>query len=194
MCQFVFCNRRCPYKKCSSTPSKNHLYIHSKRNNGPVDLYSLQPTNDILVVFEAPGIDEWRKGEPICSQRRGSAAYKFNTELSKQGKQKSNYDIAEAVRCFPGTSTTSSNQKKQQELDEAAKHCKKYLKAIILNKNYKKIVCFGEVAKKSVTSIMHSLIKKHHHHYNRVYLKSKVIGLIHPMKNPNLSQDISTHL
>ena len=98
MCNFSLCDKKCPYKKCSVNPSQNHTYIHSKRNSGPLELYSQIPTNDILLIFEAPGIDEWSKGEPICSKRRGSAGHKFNAELRAQGKIKSNYDIVEAVR------------------------------------------------------------------------------------------------
>lgn len=194
MCHFASCNKKCPYKKCSTAPSKNHIYIHAKRNNGPLGLYSLRSTNDILLVFESPGIDEWSKGEPVCSKRTNSAGYKLNSELSKQKKHKGNYDIAEAVRCFPGTSTKNINQKDQNELDKAAKYCRKYLKDIILCKNYRKIVCFGKVAKDNVKCIMLSLIKQKHCHYNRSYLNSSVINLTHPMKSTTLSNDIKTHL
>ena len=194
MCPFASCNKKCPYKKCSTDPSKNHTDIRSRRNNGPLGLYSLRSANDVLLVFEAPGIDEWSKSEPICSNRRGSAGYKFNTELNNQGKQKTNYDIAEAVRCFPGTSTNSGNQKDQKELEKAAKYCRKYLKDIIQSKNYKKIVCFGQVAEHNVLQIMLSLIKQKHSHYNRSYLNTSVVNLKHPMKSTTLPRDIKTHL
>jgi uracil-DNA glycosylase family 4 len=194
MCDFFLCDKKCPYKKCSVSPSKNHTYIHSKRNLGPLKLYSQAPTNDILLVFEAPGIDEWRKGEPICSKRRGSAGYKFNTELKSQGKIKGNYDIAEAVRCFPGTSTKTTNQKNDIELGRAATFCEKYLSDIILRKNYKKIVCFGESAEKSVESIMARLQCQKHPYYTQLFQSSRVVNLVHPMKNKNLSRDISMYL
>jgi len=194
MCKFISCDKRYPYKKCSSIPSKNHSYIYSKRNNGPLDLYSLQHNNDILVVFEAPGIDEWSKGEPVCSNRRGSAGYKFNTELNNQGKQKSSYDIAEAVRCFPGTSTKTINKKDQAELKKATKYCQKYLKDIILRKNYEKIVCFGELAETMVSSIIKSLHRQKNPYYSLSYLKENVKKLVHPMKNKKLSDDIEKNL
>jgi uracil-DNA glycosylase family 4 len=146
------------------------------------------------VVFEAPGIDEWSKGEPVCSNRRGSAGYIFNTELNNQGKQKSSYDIAEAVRCFPGTSTKTINKKDQAELKKAAKYCQKYLKDIILVKNYEKIVCFGELAGTMVSSIIKSLHRQKNPYYSLSYLKENVKKLVHPMKNKKRSDDIEKNL
>lgn len=194
MCNFSLCDKKCPYKKCSVNPSQNHTYIHSKRNSGPLELYSQIPTNDILLIFEAPGIDEWSKGEPICSKRIGSAGHKFNAELRAQGKIKSNYDIVEAVRCFPGTSTKTTHQKNDAELESAATYCEKYLRDIILSKNYKKIVCFGKIAKKSVQSIMGRLQRKKHPYYTRQFQSLGIVNLVHPMKNKNLSQDINMYL
>ena len=194
MCKYSMCNNNCPYKKCSKQPSKNLQYIYSKKNNGPMELFSMNTANDILLVFEAPGIDEWCKGEPICSKRRGSAGYKFNSELNKIGKQKQNYDIVEAVRCFPGKSTVGANQKIQTELEKAAKYCNKFLKQVILSKNYIKIICFGKIAKKSICSTIRRLGKNGNKHYTSVYAKTCVFYLTHPMGSSTLEADIKKHL
>lgn len=194
MCKYVGCSNKCPYNKCSNKPSKNHKYILKKKNNGPLDLFSKCKNNLTLLVFEAPGIDEWKNGEPVSSHRKGSAAYKFNEELQKQGKNRQNYDIVETVRCFPGTSTKTDNQKDPKELKNAAKCCQKYLERALKAKSYTKIVCFGEVAKDSVSSVVKTFIKQNNQHYTIEYLKESVICLTHPMHSKTLSKDIGSNL
>lgn len=192
MCKYAECSNKCPYNKCSINPSKNHAYILNKKNNGPLNLFSKNTSNRILLVFEAPGIDEWRKEEPISSKREGSAAVKFNNEL--KNKNKEDYDIAEAVRCFPGTSTKTDNQKDSKELKKAAECCQKYLERALKAKSYTKIVCFGEVAKDSVSSVVKTFIKQNSQHYTIGYFKKSVICLTHPMHSKTLSNDIGSNL
>ena len=194
MCKYAECSNKCPYNKCSINPSKNHAYILNKKNNGPLNLFSKNDSNMILLVFEAPGIDEWRKEEPISSKRKGSAAVKFNKELKNKNKNKEDYDIAEAVRCFPGTSTKTTNQKDLEELKTASKYCQKYLEQILKEKDYTKIVCFGKIAKRNVYSSVKRLVKSGESNYTEEYLKKSVICLTHPMYSKTLSNDIISNL
>lgn len=194
MCKYIECSDACPYKKCSNAPAKNLGYILKKKNNGPLDLFSRCNTNSTLLVFEAPGIDEWKNEEPVSSQRKGGAAVKFNNELKNKNKNKEDYDIAEAVRCFPGTSTKTDNQKDSKELKKAAKYCQKYLELVLEAKNYVKIVCFGKVAKDSISSVVETFIKQKNQYYTKEYFEKSVICLTHPMCSKTLSEDIVSNL
>lgn len=174
------CNSNCPYNFSSlnnANLSNNKNYIFNKKNSGPLSM--IDNKKQILIIFEAPGIDEWSKNEPLSSKRLGSAAKKFKDALATAGKNINNYDIAEAVYCFPGKSGKGQGQKIQTELDLAATFCETHLASEILSKNYTKIVCFCKVAYDSVTRIIQKLVL--HPHYNATYLATNVIYHPHPM-------------
>lgn len=94
---------KCIFNRKSIKQSANINYITNKNNNGPLSLED--NGSNILLVFEAPGIDEWSNNKPLCSKRRGSAAVKFANALALCGKALTDYDIAEALYCFPGKSS-----------------------------------------------------------------------------------------
>lgn len=190
MCEYFDCSNQCPYKKCSANPSKNLNQILKKKNKGPLNLYSKEASNTTLLVFEAPGIDEWAKGEPICSNRKGSAAHKFNTEMAKQGKNKDQCDIVEAIRCFPGTSTKTKNNYKKDYNEEkiAREFCQIYLENVLTRKKYTQIVCFGKFAKDSVYGAIKKLVEQGNHYYANF---NNVVSLPHPMYSKALPNDIA---
>ena len=163
----------CPYNnqaKYNVTLSKNIQYIWNKKNKGPLCIED--NNSDILLVFEAPGIDEWSKNKPIISNQRGSAARKLKVAMLVAGKKREAYDITEAVRCFPGTSKGERNRKILKEIDAAANFCIGYLELDILSKEYRKIICFGSVAYNSVMKI-YSKLKNTHSQFNTSYAQSK---------------------
>jgi uracil-DNA glycosylase family 4 len=154
--------------------------------------------SNILLIFEAPGIDEWSKSKPVCSKRMGSAAVKFVNALVSCGKKLTDYDIAEALYCFPGKSSKGTGQKIQKEVILGSKCCQKYLELEILSKNYKKIVCFGKIAQESVSRIFNNFfkLKIHRSFYNRTYFNYNVIMTNHPMnqKSTDLTNFVRNNL
>lgn len=179
----------CPFNKYNTCAlkSKNIKYIWSKKNKGPLVLENNR--SQILLVFEAPGIDEWSKRQPIISNRVYSAGRKFNEALKRAGKARTNYDITEAVLCFPGKSSTGKNQKIQTEVKSAAKYCITFLINDIVTHNYGKIICFGNVAYESVCTACRIIQSKH-----LQYATPQIIRLQHPMYSKTLQQDIAENL
>ena len=180
-----------PQNNMANLHSKNLAYIWNAKNNGPLMLEN--NNSDILLVFEAPGIDEWHKRQPIISKRKFSAGRKFDDALKKAGKYRTNYDITEAVLCFPGKSTTGTNAKIQEEVEIAATYCQQYLQQDISNKNYRKIICFGKTAYNSVLKIYPTICAINPYYSSSPY-QNRIIHLTHPICNKNLQQDIMTHL
>lgn len=183
----------CPFNPQSNVVnlhSKNLSYIWKAKNHGPLMLED--NNSDILLVFEAPGIDEWSNHRPLSSNRPGSAAVAFGRALEATKKKRIDYDITEAVACCPGTSTGKTNKKIPSEVILASSFCKQYLMLDILRKNYVRIVCFGSIAYSSVLSVYHD-IKWYHAHYNFRYL-SNIVHLTHPSCSKTLIQDIATYL
>ena len=172
---------KCIFNRNSLKQSVNINYIINKKHNGPLSLED--NGSNILLVFEAPGIDEWSKSKPVCSKRMGSAAVKISNALASCGKKLTDYDIAEALYCFPGKSSKGTGQKIQKEVMLGSKFCQKYLEQEILSKNYKKIVCFGKIAQESVSRIFNNFfkLKIYRSFYNRTYFKYNVINTYHPM-------------
>lgn len=143
----------CPYNPNNSN-SAQIVQAYKNKNKSPLSL--VNNNSDILLIFEAPGITEWSKNTPLCSKRSSSSAMIFNKALaaSNIGKTLSNYDITEAVCCFPGTSGKSKIGKKNADEERlAACFCVTNLKNDILGKRYKKIVCFGLIAYNSALLI-----------------------------------------
>ncbi len=185
------CNN-CPFNKNGKkNKSKNHNYIYKQTHISPL---SLMPSSTkkatILLVFEAPGIDEWKKCKPICSKRKNSAAAKFNSAMHLANKSINNYDVTEAICCFPGTSTVTKSKarKIQSEIDIASIYCLKNLFEDVKRGQYNKIVCFGNVAFRSVSVILKVLSS-----YNSANLPM-VVHLKHPSISNTLLQDIINNL
>ena len=73
--------------------------------------------------------------------------FKKALAASNIDKTLNNYDITEAVCCFPGTSGKSKMGKKNADEERlAACFCITNLIDDILGKQYKKIICFGLIA------------------------------------------------
>lgn len=86
------------------------------------------------------------KGHPIYDSRSentyDNAGSRMAEAFESCGKQRTDFDIAEAVCCFPG---------KQKDLNHhevvcASTYCRKYLYEYVSEKQYSKIVCWGNIA------------------------------------------------
>ena len=148
-------------------------------------------------MFESPGYYEWINNSPVFYQptAKTSAGYIFRQALIATNKKRIDYDITEAVQCFPGCSATgnaTSNIKIQGETEIASIFCLKYLYQDIIAKNYKKIVCFGNIAYNSKSHIIRMLTN--HPHYNNSFLINNVFRLVHPSVSKTLINDISMYL
>lgn len=129
----------CPY---SQSPTGSNLPLSKESNGG-----------SILLVFQAPGLDEWSHRIPICSPNGRSTAARVRNSLARLKKSRSDFDITNAVQCFPGK-TASGRDRKPSEI--ARKKCSEWLRSDINQKTYSKIIVFGNVARKSIDELLSS--------------------------------------
>lgn len=133
---------------------KNHCdgCPYSQSTTGP-NLPLSKEDNDslILLVFQAPGPDEWNRRIPICSPDTRSTAARMRNSLARLKKFRTDFDITNAVQCYPGKAA-SGRDRKPSEL--ARRKCAEWLRSDISQKTYSKIVVFGNVAKKSVREVL----------------------------------------
>ena len=103
-----------------------------------------------LLIFQAPGIEEWAARKPICSSNTWSAGAKIRNALTRLGKSRNDFSITNSTQCYPGKA--NSNRDKTP-LTSARKSCSYRLKQDIEAYDFKRIIVFGSAAKKSVTEL-----------------------------------------
>lgn len=111
--------------------------------------------SDYLLVFQAPGFSEWTGGTltmsgnriPIDSVSAHSCAERMRRSFSRKHVCRTNYDIAEAVCCYPGK--LASGRDKRPRVG-SIKQCTVNMATLLKKKKYSKITCFGKIAYKVV--------------------------------------------
>lgn len=153
---FINCNG-CTYNPPNIT---NNSYNYGSHNNNyqsllPIGLENNNSTE--LLVFQSPGQDEWTGKTnstnriPIDSINLHSAAARMRNSFDRKGTARQDYDITEAVQCYPQKCSNGRDKKPKQK---AIACCQQYLKKVIMNHNYSKIVCFGDIAFNLVNNII----------------------------------------
>ena len=136
----------CKYTECPYY--KNSEYF-------PIDLES--HNSKVLLVFQAPGIDEWEGNNkelgrvPVSSIKTHSAGKRIMNSLIRIGKSRSDFDYVETVRCYPGKGKIGRDKKPRKK---AISLCSAHLKNDISKHNYSTIICFGKIAQKAVKNII----------------------------------------
>ena len=132
--QFTNYCRQCPYRgRCSRLPL-------SMEDN----------SHDVLLIFQAPGIDEWREQRPIHSPNTRSAAARIRNSLRRIRKSRCDFSITNAVQCYPGR---GSNGRDKQPRMGARRQCAEWLRRDIRAFRWRKFVVFGKIAEQSVRSL-----------------------------------------
>ena len=139
-------------------PRRKSCPIHSK--NTAVDARIVRSTNllnklplsmehnsdDVLLIFQAPGCEEWRNRQPLWSRVRRSAAVRICKSLKRIKKSRHDFSITNAVQCYPGKGST--RDKKPDHVAQG--QCANWLKKDIESRCWNKIVVFGQIAELSV--------------------------------------------
>jgi uracil-DNA glycosylase family 4 len=105
--------------------------------------------SDVLLIFQSPGLDEWASRKPISSENPRSAAQKINSAMRKLNKDRSDFDITNAVQCYPGKSNLSNRD--NIPVTMAIQKCSENLRNDVHSKDYRRILVFGNIAKKSIS-------------------------------------------
>lgn len=141
----------CPYYE------QKHLDPTSKtdRQHPPIILENNE--SEVLLVFQAPGTDEWRVGEAIqpVKKQGGSAGARIDQSWGRCQKNRKDFDIINVVQCFPGTIRNSTRDLPPNTMSICK--CKSRLLATIIAKQYSKIIVFGEIAYEIVNYLLQFL-------------------------------------
>jgi len=135
----------CPYFQ------QRHLQaeLMTSRNSPPVEL---EPHGSpILLVFQAPGSMEWDAGKPIqpTKRRGGTAGVRIHNSWKRVGKARDDFDIINAVQCFPG----NYGGRDLTPMTDAKTCCARRLNVILEQGHYRKIIAFGDVAFEMINSL-----------------------------------------
>lgn len=56
----------------------------------------------VLLIFQAPSVDEWVEGKPVVSTLPSSAGLRLEAAFQQVGKTGQNFNITNTVQCFLG--------------------------------------------------------------------------------------------
>jgi len=133
----------CPYN-----PANGYSEIPNDRRPAPLCMETNSPR--ILLIFQAPGADEWAARKPICSTNSSSTAARIRNSLARIGKSRSDFSITNSTQCYPGK---GSSVRDKAPLTSARKCCANWLKQDIEAFAYARILVFGAKARSSVVEL-----------------------------------------
>ena len=147
----------CPY--CNQTHLKGTSYYSNANSPLSIDMGN---NADTLLIFQAPGADEWAGGTntssgnriPIDSKNTRSTAERMRKSMNRKGVNRSDYDITEAVQCFPGRGISGRDKKPNAK---SQKYCLAHLVNDLSQKKYRKIIAFGQVAHENALAAVNAV-------------------------------------
>jgi uracil-DNA glycosylase family 4 len=104
-------------------------------------------SGDILVVAEAPGVEEAGTGEPLV----GPSGRLFNSMCSKAGLRREELSLANVLCCHPPENKFPSDPKADyislEDAQIAIKHCiRNYLLPVLEGHQWQKVTIMGDKA------------------------------------------------
>lgn len=135
-------------KNCPYNPVNGYSYSPSQRPPAPL----LMENNSAraLLIFQAPGADEWAVRKPICSENPNSAAARIRNSLARLDRSRTDFSITNSTQCYPGKRNSIRDK---PPLTSARKCCTNWLKLDIESLAFTRIIVFGTNAKSSVTEL-----------------------------------------
>ncbi len=106
----------------------------------------------VLLLFQAPGEKEWIHGRPVSSNEIGSAGYRFENAFARAKKTRADFNITNAVQCFPGKKEVKASERPRDRCPPALarRHCADWLLKDLKARPYSRISVFGSEARKSI--------------------------------------------
>lgn len=135
-------------KICPYNPANGHSESPNHRPTAPLYMEANSPL--ALLIFQAPGADEWAARKPICSTNTNSAAARIRNSLVRIDKSRSDFSITNSTQCYPGKGNSIRDK---APLTSARKCCVNWLKQDIEAFAFSRIIVFGAKAKSSVTEL-----------------------------------------
>lgn len=109
----------------------------------------------VLLIFQAPGENEWASGRPIFSTQPHSAGARLLDAFKRAETTRSDYNITNTAQCFPGKLLPANGKRPRDKKPpaKAIKHCSQWLLRDIQARPYDRVVVFGSPAKAAVKSL-----------------------------------------
>ena len=147
-----------PYDiNCSGCPYNNQDHLNGTQHYNPVLFPVVLEDNGsaVLLILQAPGIEEWRNGRPVVPTvtQGGTGGARIAASWKRTRVERIGFDIVNAVQCFPGKD--SKGDRKPSALAICA--CSKRLREIVLSKSYTKIIALGDVAYQAAYCVVNAL-------------------------------------
>lgn len=152
--------------KCNGCPYHNAVHLLGTTYQGrttPLSKEASTTASSVLVVAQAPGVNEWRIGKPLqeVKQRYGATAGRRLALSLRRVRKKYNEKIkrghlhlTNSVQCYPG----KGNGDRDKAPNAAAQsHCIEWLKEDIRNVSPAHIVTFGDIALRQVTQALQEI-------------------------------------
>ena len=141
------CNN-CPYRRRNPHYQPPGAPLSMERNN-----------NRVLLILQAPGVDEWSCRRPAISQSPYSAAARIRNSIERLRRTRADYSITNAVQCYPGGARTNGRDKPPRK--SACCACAAWLKEDIESHDWYRVVVFGRIAERSVRMIFDNCCPDH---------------------------------
>ncbi|CAG1002239.1 hypothetical protein BURK2_03126 [Burkholderiales bacterium] len=138
----------CPYNSGAHLPKEDRQI-----RNAPLSMEDNGAA--VLLIFQAPGVEEWRQGRPVISRKPHSAGSRMAAAFKLAGQCRKHYNITNTVQCFPGKRAQQGNAQPRDNAPSAKArcHCSNWLLEDIQSFNFERIVVFGAAARKTIVGL-----------------------------------------
>ena len=138
----------CPYHNAA------HLPVASRQVRS-VPLSMEDNGASVLLIFQAPGVEEWTNGRPVVGTNPSSAGVRLEAAFRIARRTRQDYNITNTVQCFPRKNPQVGPAKPRDNapLAAARRHCSEWLLQDIQVHSYKRIVVFGAHAHSAVRDL-----------------------------------------
>lgn len=153
-------------QKCQLCPYHDAKHLRDTAYHGrtaPLSMEASTMSSSVLIVAQAPGVNEWSKGRPLqaIKQRKGAiAGRRLELSLRRVSKKykgkikRGNLHLTNSVQCYPG----KGNDDRDKAPSAAAQsHCIEWLKEDIRRMSPTYIVTFGDIASRQVGQALQAL-------------------------------------
>lgn len=141
---------------CVGCPYENSKHLSDEERQVRTLPLSMEGYSaSVLLIFQAPGEEEWRLGKPISNTKSLSAGGRLARAFKEIGKNRTDYSITNTVQCFPGKREQSRAERSRDKLPPALvrQRCGQWLLEDIRSRPFSRIVVFGSFARKAVKAL-----------------------------------------
>jgi len=155
---------------CQNCPYYNQAHLintsyQTTRTLAPVGLED--NSSDTLLVFQSPGVEEWRVGKPLQITPRSAGKRidlswgRVRKHRQSQNPIRTDFNIINAVQCFQGKVSSGRDAKPKAM---AVRCCSNRLLTILQQTNYTKVIAFGDIAQQILPRLQSRLNPINHPH------------------------------